>query len=91
MPLLSYSLVTPLSKAPTLSPASALSIDLWKVSIPVTVVGVCFLLIPIKCTSSFTFKRPYSMVPVQTVPLPGIFKEESIDIKKGKSVFLSGT
>jgi hypothetical protein len=48
-------------------------------------------LIPIKCTSSFTFKRPYSIVPVQTVPLPGIFKEESIDIKKGKSVFLSGT
>lgn len=30
-------------------------------------------------------------MPVQTVPLPGIFKEESIDIKKGLSVYLSGT
>lgn len=84
-------MVTPLSNAPTLSPASALSIYLWKVSIPVTVVGVCFLLIPIKWTSSLTFKRPYSIVPVQTVPLPGIFNEESIDIKNGLSVSLSGT
>ena len=81
----------PLSKAPTLSPASALSIDLWKVSIPVTVVEVCFLLIPTKWTSSFTFKIPYSIVPVQTVPLPAIFREESIDIKKGFLVSRSGT
>lgn len=83
--------MTPLNNAPTLSPASALSIYLWKVSIPVTVVGVCFLLIPTKCTSSFIFNIPYSMVPVQTVPLPAIFNEESIDIKNGLSVCLSGT
>jgi hypothetical protein len=72
MPLFIYSFVMPLKSTPTLSPASALSICLWKVSIPVTVVGECFLFIPIKCTSSLSLICPYSIVPVQTVPLPEI-------------------
>jgi len=63
---------------------------LWKVSIPVIVVGYGFLLIPIICTSSPTLHLPYSTVPVTTVPLPAIFTLLSIDIKKSLSFALTG-
>lgn len=87
-PLLTYSFNTPLSKTPTLSPASPKSNVFLKVSIPVIVVGIDFLFTPIKWTSSPTLHFPYSTVPVTTVPLPEILTELSTDIKKSLSFSL---
>lgn len=58
--------------------------------LPVTVVLVVLSEYPTISISSPTFTRPYSMVPVTTVPLPGIVKVESTDIIKVLSIGLSG-
>lgn len=73
-----------------MSPASPASNVFLNVSIPVIVVGIGFLLIPIKWTSSLTLHLPYSTVPVTTVPLPEMFIAPSTDIKKSLSNNLSG-
>jgi len=76
------SLLTPLNKSPTLSPASAESNCLLNVSTPVMAAFSGTFLYPTISTSSPIFAFPYSMVPATTVPLPGMVKVESIDIMK---------
>jgi len=58
--------------------------------IPVTIVLVVLSEYPTISISSPTLTLPYSIVPVTTVPLPGIVKVESTLIIKVLSIGLSG-
>jgi len=57
-------------RIPTESPGIAESRVFLKASIDKIYVGVAFLLIPIRVTSSPILHYPYSTVPVATIPLP---------------------
>src|SRR5574344_862630 len=84
------SLVTPLNRAPMLSPASAKSNCFLNISTPVTTTSSGLSFSPTISTLSLTFTTPLSTLPVATVPLPVIENTSSTLIKNGLSTSLCG-
>ena len=81
--------LVPRSSRPQFSPAHASSIDLWNISMPVTVV-FCGSRMPRISTSELMGSLPRSTRPVTTVPRPVIVKTSSMGMRKGLSMSRSG-